>query len=93
MTMAGSFSMMARRRQKSTPMYREMDYLQHESTQTVENDALVRFYAMLNVIVTFKGRPTYEIEKSVMDIKIKQPLGKKRVLFVINLRYYCVTLT
>lgn len=64
-----------KRRQKSKPMYREMEYLKTVPTQTLENDALVRFYAMLNIVVTFKGRPTYDIEKAVMDMKIKQPLG------------------
>lgn len=53
-----------------------MEYLKQPKSNTGEQDAVVRFYAMLNIIVSFKGRPTYEIDSPTMEIKIKQPLGE-----------------
>lgn len=65
-----------RRRKSSPQLYRDMEYLKQPTRNTGEQDAVVRFYAMLNIIVSFKGRPTYNIDKATMDIKVKQPLGK-----------------
>jgi len=65
----------ALRRRPSPQQYRHMDYLEKEAKRTQEQDAVVRFYAMLDVLVTAKGRPAFDIDKKVMDLKIKQPLG------------------
>jgi len=65
-----------KRKRVPTPLYREMDYQKISTSRTEENEAVVRFYAMMNIMVTFKGRPTYEIDPNVMEIKIKQSLGK-----------------
>ena len=42
-----------------------------------ENDAVIRFYAMLNMMVTFKGRPMYHIDDKILELRVKQPLGER----------------
>lgn len=76
MALFGGFAKTMVKRKKDPPqLFRDMEYHQIKTKRAQEADAVVRFYAMLNVIVTFKGRCTYEIEPRVLSLKVKQPLG------------------
>ena len=69
-----------RRKKSPAQLYRDMEYLKQPKSNTGEQDAEERFSAMLNIKVSFKGRPTYEIDSPTMEIKIKQPLGEWSII-------------